>query len=414
MKKILFSICMFCIGITTPLCAETTDISSYDNVIYIEPVSVHAGSQHTLSVKMKNSVSAEGFEFYLYLPAGISFNGDPSLSLVRTTTAKTNTFNFTIQNDGALHVFAASTVEDAIIDGNDGEVALVPIEVAEDMAQGDYSLTLKKVAISGSDAQSYGPDESIEIKTTITITEPLASTILDETSTTNPVSSNGAVNVTVNRSIKANTWSTICLPFDMTSAQVKAAFGNDVKLASYNSWSFIGTAPNVDAITLNFVSATDITANTPCLIKVSNAIASFEVKNVEIIVDDAECAQTYSVGSGKNKKNYTCTMFGTYIAGTTDAGDLFLSGNTFYVSNGTTSIKGYRATFYFGDNIILPSAASAARVNLSFVDGDESTSIDQIEVGVSKDNLYYDLQGRLITTPTKGLYIVNGKKVIIK
>jgi hypothetical protein len=26
----------------------------------------------------------------------------------------------------------------------------------------------------------------------------------------------------------------------------------------------------------------------------------------------------------------------------------------------------------------------------------------------------YDLQGRMVTAPTKGLYIVNGKKVIIK
>ena len=30
------------------------------------------------------------------------------------------------------------------------------------------------------------------------------------------------------------------------------------------------------------------------------------------------------------------------------------------------------------------------------------------------DDRYYDMQGRLVTHPTKGLYIVNGRKVLIK
>lgn len=33
--------------------------------------------------------------------------------------------------------------------------------------------------------------------------------------------------------------------------------------------------------------------------------------------------------------------------------------------------------------------------------------------GQSKDNVVYDLQGRRVTPPTRGIYIVNGKKVII-
>lgn len=45
-------------------------------------------------------------------------------------------------------------------------------------------------------------------------------------------------------------------------------------------------------------------------------------------------------------------------------------------------------------------------------DGD-ATAIKNIKVG-SEDNVYYDLQGRRVLYPTKGLYIVNGKKVILK
>jgi len=41
------------------------------------------------------------------------------------------------------------------------------------------------------------------------------------------------------------------------------------------------------------------------------------------------------------------------------------------------------------------------------------TAIKNIKVG-TEDNIYYDLQGRRVLYPTKGLYIVNGKKVILK
>ena len=47
------------------------------------------------------------------------------------------------------------------------------------------------------------------------------------------------------------------------------------------------------------------------------------------------------------------------------------------------------------------------------LDGDDVTAIKNIKVG-SEDNVYYNLNGQRVLYPTKGLYIVNGKKVIIK
>ena len=43
------------------------------------------------------------------------------------------------------------------------------------------------------------------------------------------------------------------------------------------------------------------------------------------------------------------------------------------------------------------------------------TGIKAIDNGqLTIDDAVYDLQGRRVSKPTKGLYIVNGKKVIIK
>ena len=60
-----------------------------------------------------------------------------------------------------------------------------------------------------------------------------------------------------------------------------------------------------------------------------------------------------------------------------------------------------------------PSGARA--LTLSFDDGEGTAEIVNPEVvdGLSQTT-YYDLQGRHVTNPTKGLYIVNGKKVFIK
>ena len=59
---------------------------------------------------------------------------------------------------------------------------------------------------------------------TLTITDAgTTRVLLDETSPDAPEVSNGAVDVRVLRTIKANEWSTICMPFAMTAEQIDEA-----------------------------------------------------------------------------------------------------------------------------------------------------------------------------------------------
>lgn len=69
-----------------------------------------------------------------------------------------------------------------------------------------------------------------------------------------------------------------------------------------------------------------------------------------------------------------------------------------------------------GKAYLLASEVSGRALDLEFIIDEQGdvTGIKSIETAKKNDGVYYDLSGRSISNPTKGLYIVNGKKVIIK
>ena len=82
-----------------------------------------------------------------------------------------------------------------------------------------------------------------------------------------------------------------------------------------------------------------------------------------------------------------------------------VSGGKFMLFAGT-SIPAHKA--------YLPvSAIGEGAPSLSFEFDDETTGIQNIERNIN-DNQYYTLDGRRVAEPTKGLYILNGKKVVVK
>ena len=155
---------------------DVTDVSSIDNTVYIEPLSAMAGEELTLSVRMRNSVEAEGLQFTLCLPEGVcvvlNADGLPNafLSTERTTPERTNTFVAALRAENKLTVMAASTNGSAF-SGSDGEVCQVRISTAPDMAVGDYALLLSDVCISDTHARSHSVEQ---LTTSLTISEASA------------------------------------------------------------------------------------------------------------------------------------------------------------------------------------------------------------------------------------------------
>ena len=80
------------------------------------------------------------------------------------------------------------------------------------------------------------------------------------------------------------------------------------------------------------------------------------------------------------------------------------------VKSNVTNIPGNKAFL-----VLTNAEAQAKGFVLEFEDGG-TTGIETIENSKhsTEDGVYYDLQGRRVENPTRGVYIVNGKKVVIK
>jgi hypothetical protein len=278
-----------------------------------------------------------------------------------------------------------------------GTLLTLNIGAAKSMAEGTYQATISPIEFVQTDAT---PDRPDAVTFNINVTRNV---VLDETSTMAPTAVAG-VNVKVKRSIKANEWSTICLPFAMNTTQVKAAFGSDVALADFNNYEYDEAK---DIITVKFQDAFAIEANHPYIIRVSEDITEFTADGVDI-----DPVETPIINLGTNRKPHA--IVGTYVANTTlEYGMLFLNGNKFWYSIGNTKMKAFRAYFNFYDLLSDFEKNYESRIAMSFES--ETTGIAEIENGkLPIEKSTYDLQGRKVLKPVKGMYIRNGRKEVAK
>lgn len=320
-------------------------------------------------------------------------------NVVKGTGTSFETCQVGAMTDGLVKIAAANT------DPFENATIVVNFDVDGSLALGEYPVTVSG-QFEGAEVAD-APIDNVTFKVNVVERHTV---VLDELATTAPAAATG-VNVKVKRTIKANEWSTICLPFAMTEAQTKEAFGDDVKLENFTSWSSEeDNDGNIVSISIGFTTVTAIEPNHPYLIKVSSEIKhdnGFTVEGVDI---DPEDEPTVQVGKKSSERGY---FYGTYKNNTiVPEENLFISQNKFWYSNGYTKMKAFRGYFELKDVLDAYYDDASARINFNF---DDTTAIKEVHGSDKSVEGTYDLQGRKVEEPTnKGLYIVNGKKVVIK
>lgn len=329
---------------------------------------------------------------------GFATTGDYSVSpLWKNATSVVGS----VDNHGVATIPVSST--EAISAADVEGLLTVAFAVDSNVPMGDYEVTLKNIWFGyGTSSKDYLEDVTFTVHVV-----DVRTVVLDENSTTAPEAADG-VNVRVLRTINANVWSTICLPFAMTEEQTKEAFGEDVQLADFTGYETKeDDDENITGIKVNFEPANAIEANHPYIIKVSAPVTEFSVEGVDI---DPEEEPTKA--AVKRTKKQWSEMIGTYTAETTvEEQMLVLSGGKFWYSVGLTKMKAFRAYFDFFD--VLTEVEEASVKVLIDLD-DEETGIDGI-IGSQSNGRWYDLSGRNVAKPSqRGIYIQKGKKTLVK
>lgn len=259
-----------------------------------------------------------------------------------------------------------------------------------------------KIKFSSSGAKNRFFLDEVMVKE---ITTPAVETLTLKESDTNTIEAKTGVNVTLKRTMVANEWNTICLPFNVSKEKAQTAFGEGVKIAELNAGS-TGT-------TLSFNSVNEISATKPYLIKPSkeNTSNEYVFENVNVVADDINKKYEITEGYLAFKGIYNMMDITKDVVDNVDATyyAAFLgAGNKIYKA-GTGKTKGFRAYFAIPKS----AAASALRV---VIDG-TATSIKNIDSEVVESNApVYNLQGQRVNgnNLTPGIYVKAGKKFVVK
>ena len=115
-------------------------------------------------------------------------------------------------------------------------------------------------------------------------------------------------------------------------------------------------------------------------------------------------------------------LVGTLEPTTVNSTDGAMSNYKFTIADGDTAPMFYP----FEDNTTLSAgkaylqiptawlpATAQKSLSVRFDDG-ETTDIDELKGESGEVKTIYDLQGRVVENPTSGIYIINGKKVVVK
>ncbi len=225
---------------------------------------------------------------------------------------------------------------------------------------------------------------------------PAADPVVLDESAEYDYSYSGAATAKLTRTIYAG-FNTVMLPFSLSADEMETVFGSGT-LYQFD---------DADAGVLNFTTSSTLQANTPYLYKAdaSKDIDELSIEGRTFVA--AASAQVVDAGTDYNfvgtytpyAKGESPIVVGTdYVLG---------SDNCFHQATVKNALKAFRA-------YIQANEASEVRA-LRIVLDDEVTAIEAIDnKALSGNAAIYNVAGQRVNKAVKGLYIVNGKKVVIK
>lgn len=266
------------------------------------------------------------------------------------------------------------------------------------------------LALVPSQSGAYKGDRiTFPARSVVTVVYDLAgpSTVMDEDCAYNAPEKTVAAPLVELRRTLDTSWNALCLPVSLTAEQVTSVFGEGAVVAHYTGFN----GGDIQFSTANQC----INANEPVIIKLTKAADSFYMQNVSISASTLpDNTVTYSNnGESVSLKGIYQPISNLYVSrgGTNDVYGFIEDKLLKADATSNISCKGFNA-------FISVENPTATKTTVT-VDG-VATAIKAIKTDVNISGDVYDLSGRLVgrngslNALRKGIYIVNGKKVIVR
>ena len=210
--------------------------------------------------------------------------------------------------------------------------------------------------------------------------------------------------ITLTRTLQKGGWNTFSVPFSIDTPSGWTV--KELSTASYN----VGT----NTLSLEFSDAASIVAGHAYMVKVEANVVNPTFSNVTISSSTMATTILHVVEFVPSINPTALTL--------NDRSYLFVSGgNKLTWASSGSSMKGFRAYFHILNNNI----THARFFSMGFGDDGQTTGIINLTPTLSEgEGAWYDLSGRRVQNPAKGIYIQrsiegrlqgkNGKKVVIK
>lgn len=456
-------------AMSAPRLMAVENAVDYSKDIEIEPFTIQPGEEKTISVLL-NNVGAKytGWQADFHFPAGIEPVSDEDGCYIEVVPGRTTTRLHTIasakQKDGSVRVMSYS-MKNALFKGEHGAVAEIMVKAAGDLKAGTYQIKATNVVLSGKDAVAVYPpvtvatalagnggegalalvgsydeatlsdfSDALSANSSITSVNLKAAYNVEQASLTsgNPnmlvfvgdgVKMNNVANVvengicanlkldenyaysspfaftaqqaTFNRSFTAGKKSTVYLPFSVDNPQ---SYGTFFAFERYDA----------EQGQVYFQEASQLAANTAYVFK--PAVETLTFANVEVATTPANQSEVTEAG-----------LYGTFVPVTTPV-KLFDGMNVYGYAANDIPAQGIQAGQFvkagnkvsvasFRSFLALPALHSPRSVGCLF--SGETTGIDSV-VKENGSDVLYNLKGQRVNQAGKGMYIKNGKKVIVK
>ena len=225
---------------------------------------------------------------------------------------------------------------------------------------------------------------------------------------------------------KNHMWNTICLPFDiigenMDATPLQGAEIHELDLTNNGDYAApTGYDAESGVVTINFKSVHAIEPGKPYLLewRTTTAIVIDNPEFTNVAIKTSEAAEM-AVTSNDGKVQFVGTYAPVMLAGNNISNLYVGTDDKIHIPTEHYEVGAFNGYFLIdlGNGLGVPGSNPLNKILLNIAGGDNVLRVITITVPQHlKDGMWYDLQGRkYVDKPTqRGIYIMNGKKILVK